>query len=83
MSAASSSPLIVCKANDCRATDAFERNGSAIARETIERIARPYAVEKEARYTSPDERVALRQARARPIFDELETWLRQQLPKIS
>jgi len=63
--------------------DVFERHGSAIARGTIERIARLYAVEKEARYKSPDERVALRQARAKPIFDDLETWLRQQLPKIS
>ena len=55
--------------------DVFERNGSTIARETIERIAGLYAVEKEARYKSPDERVALRQTRARPIFDELEEWL--------
>ncbi len=39
--------------------DVFERHGSAIARETIERIAGLYAVEKEARYRPPDERVAL------------------------
>ena len=63
--------------------DVFERNGSTIARETIERIAGLYAVEKEARYKSPDERVALRQTRARPIFDELEEWLKSHLPKIS
>jgi len=63
--------------------DVFERDGSTIARETIERIARLYAVEKDTRYKPPDERVALRQTRARPIFDELETWLKQQLPKIS
>lgn len=41
--------------------DVFERTGSTIARETIERIGRLYAVEKEARHRSPDERVALRQ----------------------
>jgi len=29
----------------------FEREGSAIAQETIKRIAALYAVEKEARYT--------------------------------
>jgi transposase len=63
--------------------DVFERNGSTIARETIERIARLYAIEKEARYKPPDERVALRQTRAKPIFDDLETWLKSQLPKIS
>ncbi|MEQ8730131.1 MAG: transposase [Silicimonas sp.] len=57
--------------------------GSTIAKETIERIARLYAVEKEARYRSPAERVALRQAKAKPIFDDLEDWLKDQLPKIS
>ncbi len=55
--------------------DVFERHGSAIARETIERIAGLYAVEKEARYRPPDERVALRQAKSKSIFDELEAWL--------
>ena len=63
--------------------DVFKRDGSTIAGKTIERIARLYAVEKDARYKPPDERVALRQARARPIFDELESWLKSQLPKIS
>ena len=63
--------------------DVFERDGSTIAKETIERIARLYAVEKDARYRPPDERVALRQTRTKLIFDELETWLKQQLPKIS
>lgn len=63
--------------------DEFERNGSTIAREAIERIARLYAVEKDARYKPPDKRVALRQTRARPIFDDLKTWLKSQLPKIS
>ena len=63
--------------------DVFERDGSTIAGKTIERIARLYAVEKDARYKPPDERVALRQARAKPIFDELESWLKSQLPKIS
>ncbi|WP_253913081.1 IS66 family transposase [Pseudoruegeria sp. HB172150] len=56
---------------------------STIAKETIERIARLYAVEKEARYRSSAERVALQQAKAKPIFDDLEDWLKIQLPKIS
>ncbi|MFN4050381.1 MAG: IS66 family transposase, partial [Acinetobacter pittii] len=63
--------------------DIFERDGSAIARGAIERIASLYAVEKEARYKPPGERVALRQHKAMPIFDDLEAWLRDQLPKIS
>ena len=63
--------------------DVFERDGSVIVRGAIERIARLHAVGKEARDESPDERFALRQAKARPVFDELEDWLKRQLPKIS
>jgi hypothetical protein len=40
-------------------------------------------VEKDARGQPPDERVRLRQAHAVAIFDDLETWLNAQLPKIS
>lgn len=39
-------------------------------------------MEKEARGISPEDRVALRQISAKPIFDDLETWLHAQLPKI-
>ena len=63
--------------------DVFASQGNAIAEEAIRRIAELYAVEKEARGKAPDERVALRQARAKPIFDDLEEWLHAQLPKIS
>ena len=57
--------------------------GSAIADEAIRRIAQLYAVEAEARGSPPDRRVAIRQARARPIFEDLETWLAAQLSTIS
>jgi transposase len=63
--------------------DVFETEGSAIAEETIKRIAALYAVEKEARYKLTEDRVALRQAKAKLVFDDLETWLSLQLPKIS
>ena len=63
--------------------DVFKAQGSAIAEEAIKRIASLYAIEAEARGLPPDERVQLRQARARPIFDDLESWLQDQLPKIS
>ncbi|MGB5560424.1 MAG: IS66 family transposase [Paracoccaceae bacterium] len=63
--------------------DVFERDGSTIAKEAIERIAKLYAVEKEARYKPPEDRVTLRQSKAKPIFNDLETWLQNQLPKIS
>jgi len=63
--------------------DEAERTGAASAKEAVKRIGKLYDVEKEARGESPDERVALRQARAKPIFDDLETWLQAQLPKLS
>ena len=63
--------------------DVFASQGNAIAEVAIRRIAELYAVEKEARGKSADERVAVRQARAKPIFDDLEAWLHAQLPKIS
>jgi len=63
--------------------DVFASQGNAIAEEAIRRIAELYAVEKEVRGRSPEARVALRQARAKPIFDDLEAWLHAQLPKIS
>ncbi len=64
-------------------TDVFQSEGSVIAEETIKRIAGLYGVEKDARGQLPIERVRLRQARAKPIFDDLEVWLHAQLPKIS
>jgi transposase len=63
--------------------DVHAAQGSAIAEEAIRRIAQLYAVEKEARGKSPEERVALRQELAKPLFDDLEAWLHAQLPKIS
>ncbi len=52
--------------------DVHRAQGSAIADETIKRIAKLYAVEKEARGSPPDRRVELRQAQAKPIFDDLQ-----------
>ena len=63
--------------------DVFAAQGSAIAEEAIKRIAQLYGVEKRVRGQPPDVRVALRQANAKPIFDDLEEWLHAQLPKIS
>ena len=63
--------------------DVQQSQGSAIAEEAIKRIAKLYAVEKLARGKSPEERVVLRQEHAKLIFDDLEAWLRIQLPRIS
>src|SRR3712207_1881847 len=63
--------------------DVFRSEGSAIAEEAIRRIAKLYAVEKDGRGRPPEERGRLRQARAKPILDDLEAWLQAQLPRIS
>ena len=63
--------------------DVFASLDNAIAEEAIRRIAALYAVEKEARGKSASDRVALRRARAKPMIDDLETWLHAQLFKIS
>jgi transposase len=63
--------------------DVFASQGSAIAEEAIRRIALLYAIEKEIRGMAPEYRAAVRQARAKPIFDQLEEWLHAQLPRLS
>ena len=63
--------------------DVFSSQGSAIAEEAILRIAQLYAIEKEVRGMLPEDRAAVRQAKAKPIFEALEAWLHAQLPKIS
>ncbi len=63
--------------------DVHKAQGSAIAEEAIKRIAQLYAIEKEARGSPPDQRTAIRQAKARPVFDDLGNWLDAQLPSIS
>ena len=54
-----------------------------IASEALERIAKLYAVENDIRGRGAEERRSVRQARSRPIVDELEPWLRAKLALIS
>ena len=54
-----------------------------VAGEAILRIKKLYDVETQARHHPAAERVALRQEYAKPIFDDLEVWLKEQLGKIS
>ena len=63
--------------------DVFQAEGSVIAEEAIKRTAGVHAVEKDGCGQPPDVRVRLRQARAKPIVDDLETWLSAPLPRIS
>jgi hypothetical protein len=52
-----------------------------IASEALERIAGLYAVEKDVRGRSPEERRAVRSLKSRPLIDALEPWLRAKLGK--
>jgi len=63
--------------------DVFTAQGSAIAEEAIRRIRELYIIEKDIRGRSPKRKAAVRQAKAKPIFDDLETWLHTQLPRLS
>ena len=63
--------------------DLARNRGAPVAREAVERIAALYAVEAEARGQTPEERVRIRQAKARHLLNGLETWLARQSPNIS
>jgi transposase len=54
-----------------------------IAAEALERIGALYAIEKEIRGQSAEERRAARQGRTRPLLADLEPWLREKLALIS
>ena len=61
----------------------FESAGLPVAGEAVLRIKALYDVETQARFLPASERVALRQEHAKPIFDDLEVWLKEQLGMIS
>jgi transposase len=54
-----------------------------IANEALRRITALYRIEEEFRGRPAEERRALRQERSRPIVDDLEPWLRENLGLIS
>jgi transposase len=56
---------------------------SPIAAEALERIGRLFEVEREVNGRAPDTRRQIRQARARPVIDELAAFLDGSLPKLS
>ncbi len=63
--------------------DVHAAQASSVAAEVLRRIAELYRIEDEARGRPPDQRKAIRQAKARPVFDDLEDWLQTQLPRVS
>ncbi len=62
--------------------DIAESTASPVATEALERIAALYGIEKEIRGSPPDIRVAARQERSKPLFDDLQSWLGATLPSL-
>jgi hypothetical protein len=56
---------------------------SPLTAEALRRIGELYAIEEAIRGKPPDERLAERQARARPLLDDLEHWLHATLAALS
>jgi hypothetical protein len=63
--------------------DLHQANQSPIAAEALERIGALYAIEAEIRGGPPQQRTAIRQARAGPLLESLREWLRQTLTRVS
>ena len=55
--------------------DLYVANASPVARQALERIGELYAIETGIRGQSPEERRAVRQARAGPLLADLQAWL--------
>jgi len=61
----------------------YEAHKSAVAKETLERIAALYAIEEEIRGRSAEERREVRNARSRPLLESLKQWFDETLGKLS
>jgi transposase len=61
----------------------YDSTASPIAAEALERIGAIYKIEEEIRGKLPDERKAVRQARAAPLLKDLYDWLRATVRKVS
>jgi transposase len=58
-------------------------NKAPIAIEAVERIDALFAIEREINGMTPEQRVAVRNERSRPLIVELATWLRERRAKLS
>ena len=61
----------------------YEAHKSAVAKETLERIAALYVIEEEIRGRSAEERREVRNARSRPLLESLKQWFEETLGKLS
>ena len=58
-------------------------NRSPVATQAVQRIAMIYRVEHEARELSVEARLALRQTRAKPLWDEFYVWLKLERTRVA
>ena len=58
-------------------------HASPLAAEALQRIAELYVIEGEIRGRPPDERLAQRSSRARPVLDSFHQWLEKTLTAVS
>lgn len=63
--------------------DLHQSTNSPVAAEALTRIGQLYEIEAQIRGRPPQERAAIRQARAGPILESLREWLRQMLGRTS
>jgi transposase len=57
-------------------------NQSPVATQAVQRIAWLYRIEREARDLPEEERLAMRQARSKPLWEELHVWLRLERTRV-
>ena len=62
--------------------DIHVAHGSAIAGEAIQRIGKLYDIEREIRGKAAELRCEIRQARARPLMEDLRRWLQKTLAEV-
>jgi transposase len=60
-----------------------ELRKAPLAIEAVRRIDELFAIERQINDLSPDQRLAVRRQRSKPLVDELEAWMRQERRKLS
>lgn len=63
--------------------DLHEARPSTLTAEALRRIGELYAIERPIRGKPPDERARIRQQQARPLLDDLESWLKATMLRLS
>ena len=61
----------------------IKANGSPVATQAVQRIARLYQIERETRDLPAQERLGIRQARGKPLWEELHVWLRLERTRVA